>query len=79
MFRASLAHPQEALHEQSFGGCSVLLQMSTVYGIWLDFGLTIPREQSTSITAYCTHQNCVRVQPPEDGQVVPEKCRGFEF
>jgi hypothetical protein len=25
MFRASLAHPQEALHEHSFGGCSVLL------------------------------------------------------
>jgi hypothetical protein len=25
MFWASLAHPQEALHEHSFGGCSVLL------------------------------------------------------
>jgi hypothetical protein len=25
MFRASLAHPQEALHEHSFGGCNVLL------------------------------------------------------
>jgi hypothetical protein len=24
MFWASLAHPQEALHEHSFGGCSVL-------------------------------------------------------
>jgi hypothetical protein len=24
IFRASLALPQEALHEQSFGGCSVL-------------------------------------------------------
>jgi hypothetical protein len=27
MFRPSLAHPQEALPEHSFGGCSVLLQM----------------------------------------------------
>jgi hypothetical protein len=25
MFRVSRAHPQEALHEHSFGGCSVLL------------------------------------------------------
>jgi hypothetical protein len=25
MFRASLAHPQEAQHEHSFGVCSVLL------------------------------------------------------
>jgi hypothetical protein len=24
MFRTSLAHPQEARHEHSFGGCSVL-------------------------------------------------------
>jgi hypothetical protein len=24
MFQASLAHPQEALHKHSFGGCSVL-------------------------------------------------------
>jgi hypothetical protein len=41
--------------------------------------LTIPREQSTSITARYTHQNCVRVVVPEDGQVMPETCRGFEF
>jgi hypothetical protein len=26
-----------------------------------------------------THQNCVHVEPPEDGQVMPETCRGFEF
>jgi hypothetical protein len=52
MFRASLAHPQEALREHSFGGCSVLL-------IVVDIGitpmpttsLTIPREKSISITA----------------------------
>jgi hypothetical protein len=30
-------------------------------------------------TAPYTHQNCVRVVPPEDGQVMPETCRGFEF
>jgi hypothetical protein len=41
----------------------------------------MPREQSTSITARYTHQNCVRVcaVPSEDGQVMPETCRGFEF
>jgi hypothetical protein len=41
--------------------------------------LTIPREQSTSTTARYAHPNCVRVVPPEDGQVMPETCRGFEF
>jgi hypothetical protein len=41
--------------------------------------LTMPCEQSTSITAHYTHQNCVRVVPPEDGQMMPETCRGFEF
>jgi hypothetical protein len=74
MFRTSLAHPQEALHEHSFGGCSS--RLFTGYG-WTV--LTIPRKQSTSITACYTHQNCVRVVPPEDGQVMPETCRGFEF
>jgi hypothetical protein len=36
MFRASVAHPQEALHEHSFSGCSVLLygrcRLFTGYG-----------------------------------------------
>jgi hypothetical protein len=41
--------------------------------------LTIPSEQSTSMTARHTHQNCVRVAPPEDEQVMPNTCRGFEF
>jgi hypothetical protein len=30
-------------------------------------------------TARYTHQSCVRAVPPEDGQVVPETCQGFEF
>jgi hypothetical protein len=72
MFRASLAHPQEALHKHSFGGCCRCR-------LFTSYGLTITREQSTSITARYTHQNCVRVVPPEDGQVMPETCRGFEF
>jgi hypothetical protein len=29
MFRISLAHPQEALHEHNFGVCSVLYQHTT--------------------------------------------------
>jgi hypothetical protein len=31
MFRASLAHPQEALHEHSFGGCNVLYMYKEDY------------------------------------------------
>jgi hypothetical protein len=54
------------------------LKASTCFGHHLP-SLTIPREQSTSITARYTHQNCVRVVPPEDGQVMPETCRGVEF
>jgi hypothetical protein len=42
-------------------------------------GYTIPREQSTSITTRYTHHNCVLVVPREDGQVMPETCRSFEF
>jgi hypothetical protein len=30
-------------------------------------------------TARYTHQDCVRVVPPDDGQVMPETRRGFEF
>jgi hypothetical protein len=41
--------------------------------------LTITREQSTSITARYTHQNCVRVVTPEDGQVMPETCEALSF
>jgi hypothetical protein len=35
-------------------------------------------EQSTSTTARNSHQSCVCVVPPEDGQVMPETCRDFE-
>jgi hypothetical protein len=31
------------------------------------------------LTARYIHQNCVCVVPPEDGQVMPETCRGFDF
>jgi hypothetical protein len=31
-----------------------------------------------STTAQNRHQICVRVVPPEDGQVMPETCRDFE-
>jgi hypothetical protein len=31
-----------------------------------------------SIPAYSSHQTCVRVVSPEDGQVMPETCRDFE-
>jgi hypothetical protein len=35
-------------------------------------------KEPTSITAHNTHQNCVCVLPPDDGQVMPETCRGFK-
>jgi hypothetical protein len=41
--------------------------------------LTINREQSITIRARYTQQNCVRVVPPEDEQVMPETCRVFEI
>jgi hypothetical protein len=54
MFRALLAHPQEALHGRRIG------------------------DQPTSTTAHNSHQFCVRVVPPEDGQVMPETYRDIE-
>jgi hypothetical protein len=33
IFRASLAHPQEALHEHSFGGCKKV--KCSRYSVWL--------------------------------------------
>jgi hypothetical protein len=32
-----------------------------------------------SFTTCYTHQNFVRVVPPEGGQVMPKTCRGCEF
>jgi hypothetical protein len=34
--------------------------------------------QTTSIVAHNSHQTCVRVVSPEDGQVISETCRDFE-
>jgi hypothetical protein len=34
--------------------------------------------QPTSTTAHNNHQKCVRVVPPDEGQVIPETCREFE-
>jgi hypothetical protein len=35
--------------------------------------------KSTPITALHTHQNCVGVMPPEDGQVMPEHVEALSF
>jgi hypothetical protein len=40
--------------------------------------LPTSRDQSASTNAHNSHQICVRVVPPEDGQVIPETCRDFE-
>jgi hypothetical protein len=37
-----------------------------------------PWDQPTSTTAHNSHQNCIRVVIPDDGQVMRETCRGFE-
>jgi hypothetical protein len=34
--------------------------------------------QPTSTTARNSHKFCLRVVPPEDGQVMPEACRDIE-
>jgi hypothetical protein len=48
-------------------------------GLVLDCGKSsyiLSPTQST--TAHNNHQVCIRVVPPEDGQVMPETCRDFE-
>jgi hypothetical protein len=57
-FRASFAHPHEALHEQSLVGAACCF---------------------SSITARYTQQKSLRTVLPEDGQVMPDTSRGFEF
>jgi hypothetical protein len=38
-----------------------------------------PRDQSTSITARYSHQRCVRVVSPEDGQLGPKHVEALTF
>jgi hypothetical protein len=78
MFRALLDHLQEALHGRRFGYYCVLLLMCVGLGMWEDCSLFTYRDQPTSTTAHNSHQTCIRVVPPEDGQVMPETCRDFE-
>jgi hypothetical protein len=40
--------------------------------------LPIYWDQPTSTTAHNSHQFCVRLVPPVDGQVMPETCRDIE-
>jgi hypothetical protein len=68
MFRALLAHHQEALYGRRFGGHCVLL--------WV-WNLPYP-ETSPHVTAHNSHQFCIRVVPPENEQVMPETCRDTE-
>jgi hypothetical protein len=71
MFRALLVHLQETLHKRSYGvvcGCRC--------GLYL--GLASSQAQPTSTPAHNTYKNCICVLPSEDGQVMPETCRGFE-
>jgi hypothetical protein len=62
MFRALLAHPQEALL------CAVV-----DVGWSQDVGRLFPHLQP-----HTSHQSCICVVPPEDGQVMFKTCRDFE-
>jgi hypothetical protein len=48
----------------------------------LDFGrfgsLPTSRDQPTSITAHNSHSICIRIESPDDGQLVPETSQDFE-
>jgi hypothetical protein len=57
---------------------SAFMEERISHSMLLHPSLPSSREQPTSITAHNTHQNCVCVVPPEDGQVMPETCRGFK-
>jgi hypothetical protein len=63
MFRALLSHLQEALHRC----CLVLLRAYDV--CWLRAGCNLQH----TITP---NSNCA--EPPEDGRVMPETCRGID-
>jgi hypothetical protein len=39
---------------------------------------TLPPGQPTFTTAHNSHQSCVCVVSPDDGQAIPETCRDFE-
>jgi hypothetical protein len=36
------------------------------------------QDQPTSTTAHNSHQSCIRVVSPDDGQLMPKTCRDFE-
>jgi hypothetical protein len=65
MFRASLAHLQEAYTNAVLCGCRS--------GLFVE-----SRQQPTTTIAHNHHQTSVCVVPPEDGQVMPETCQDFE-
>jgi hypothetical protein len=77
MFRALLAHLQETLHERRFGDYRMRLLMWGGLRVWEACSLPTASHQTTSTTAHNSHQICVCVVPPEDGQVMPETCRDF--
>jgi hypothetical protein len=72
MFRASLAHPQEAIHkrqlvycERMSGGCATVAVSLQSWHSQLTYARILP--------------GTVCVAPPEDEQVVLETCRGPYF
>jgi hypothetical protein len=69
MFRALLAHLQEAPHECRFGDLRAVV----------DVGWPRPHpETNPHLQPHVSHQTCVPVVSPEDGQLMPETCRDFE-
>jgi hypothetical protein len=65
MFRALLAHPQDSLHERHLVYCGHVMSV----------GCTSIPVQATDITQ-CNIPIAVCVAPPEDEQVMLERCTG---
>jgi hypothetical protein len=75
MFRAILAHPQEAIHGQNWWLLCAIVDVGWYQDMEDNFHTLRPTH-----TYNCTQYSpfCVRVLPPEDGQVMPETCRHIE-
>jgi hypothetical protein len=71
MFRTLLAHHQEALHECRFDDLCAVVKV----GWSQDFHHP---DTNPHLQLHTSHQSCIRVASPNDGQVMPETCRDSE-
>jgi hypothetical protein len=72
MFRALVAHPQEALNKQQLVNCVRVMSVG--------YGTASLQPYHSQLTLYTSNiPSAVCVTPPEDEQVTPETCRGPWF